>query len=278
MGRRNIDWSRAIPLVADGACGADIARHLGCTPSAVYIWAARIGVALPHGHKAAAERVHGISDSAGRTEKMVSMYRQGLTLDAIGRQYGITRERVRQILKKAGVTSLDGGKHVRCEIKKANRSAAMEARIRAKYGVSFDEWRQLSASRITHAYIRQRQSAAARGIEWRLTFFEWLSVWRASGKLEQRGRGKGKYCMSRIKDGGPYAIGNVHVQPCEVNSSEATEKWIGKTKEHRGVFHLYPGLSKPFVVKVKGKSVGRFATCEEAVAARDRALAELQPA
>jgi hypothetical protein len=37
----------------------------------------------------------------GRDERIVAMWRQGMTLDAIGREFGITRERVRQLLMRA---------------------------------------------------------------------------------------------------------------------------------------------------------------------------------
>lgn len=39
-----------------------------------------------------------------RTQEMVRLRAQGMTLQAIGDEYGMTRERVRQILKDAGVT------------------------------------------------------------------------------------------------------------------------------------------------------------------------------
>lgn len=41
-----------------------------------------------------------------RAEKMAKLYREGATLADIGKQFGLTRERVRQILRKHGVESL----------------------------------------------------------------------------------------------------------------------------------------------------------------------------
>lgn len=73
-------------------------------------------------------------------------------------------------------------------------------------------------------YCYQRQSAARRGIEWRITFIEWMSVWLQSGRWADRGVGKGRYCMSRRGDVGPYAIGNVFIQPVEQNSREGIER------------------------------------------------------
>lgn len=63
--------------------------------------------------------------------------------------------------------------------------------------------------------------AKYRGIEFHLTFEEWWDIWNQSGKYEQRGRGAGKYCMSRKNDTGPYALGNVYIQTIDDNNREA---------------------------------------------------------
>lgn len=70
-------------------------------------------------------------------------------------------------------------------------------------------------------FIKQRQHARRRGVEWRLTFEEWLHVWRASGNFEQRGRGDHQFCMARIGDSGPYEVGNVEIQTMKQNRSDA---------------------------------------------------------
>ena len=71
------------------------------------------------------------------------------------------------------------------------------------------------------AYKKQRIHAIDRGIEFLLTFDEWLAIWISSGHWEERGRGKDKYCMSRIGDLGAYEIGNVFIQPFEQNVRDA---------------------------------------------------------
>ena len=70
-------------------------------------------------------------------------------------------------------------------------------------------------------YARQKAMAKIRNIEWHLTFEEWWDIWEQSGKYEQRGRGAGKYCMSRKNDIGPYAVGNVYIQTIDDNNREA---------------------------------------------------------
>ena len=69
-------------------------------------------------------------------------------------------------------------------------------------------------------FYSQRHSAGIRGIEFLLTFEEWLKIWADSGHLRERGRGLGKYCMARYGDIGPYAVGNVKIILFGENTSE----------------------------------------------------------
>lgn len=60
-------------------------------------------------------------------------------------------------------------------------------------------------------YKMQEQNALARGIQFLLSFEQWLTIWTESGKLDQRGRGADKFCMCRNGDVGPYEVGNVFI-------------------------------------------------------------------
>jgi hypothetical protein len=77
-----------------------------------------------------------------------------------------------------------------------------------------------------------------RGIPFELTFEQWMEIWEKSGKFEYRGRGKGKYCMSRINDMGAYAIGNVYINLNEINAHEGTK---GRTSPTKGKPHTEQG-------------------------------------
>ena len=57
----------------------------------------------------------------------------------------------------------------------------------------------------------QERNALNRGIQFMLSFEQWLAIWTESGKLDQRGRGAEKFCMCRNDDVGPYEIGNVFI-------------------------------------------------------------------
>lgn len=212
-----------------------------------------------------------------RNEAVVAMFRQGVTLQNIGDKFKMTRERARQIIAAQGLSAKDGGQRRTSELKKARAAALKDARAMRVYGMSYDEVRVLRKAGLVKAYRQQKNNAENRAIDFELTLSEWYQVWLESGKLALRGVGKGHYCMSRIRDCGPYRVGNVHIQLCVENSRDAVDKWRGKTKEHRGVFNLYPGMLRPWKAVANGKSLGQFETQLEAVQAREFAIAFTQP-
>jgi hypothetical protein len=69
-------------------------------------------------------------------------------------------------------------------------------------------------------FARQKGMAKYRNIDWHLSFDEWYDIWIQSGKWELRGRGEGKYCMSRKGDTGSYSINNVYINECVKNSGD----------------------------------------------------------
>jgi DNA-binding CsgD family transcriptional regulator len=265
MGRPVLCLPEAFALAEAGKSMSEIAAVCGVTRPTVRRWADRNEITLVDGRK----------DHSGcprrdlaSIERMASMYRQGLTLQKIGDVFHITRERVRQLLRKHGVTSEHGGQHKTAEAKHSAKVVQRNARSLAAYGLSLEDMNKWRACGAVAAFRSQSNAARNRGIEWKLSFAQWIDIWLESGKLEQRGRGKGKYVMSRIKDSGGYEVGNVHIQLATENSADAVKKWSGKTKANPGVFNLYPGLSRPFMAKVGKNIVGRYASEEEAVAAR----------
>lgn len=168
---------------------------------------------------------------ADRVDLMVGMYRGGATLQQIGHHFSLTRERVRQLLKRAGIASDTGGSALRPLLRINNVRLQREGQDRrklAKWGMSLEEYcahvSEWGNSRSTgapmRAYVEQRRNAARRDIAWQFTFKEWWGVWCDSGKWAQRGRGYG-YAMARIGDSGPYAVGNVEIITGAQNSSDS---------------------------------------------------------
>lgn len=67
---------------------------------------------------------------------------------------------------------------------------------------------------------QHKRNAKFRGIEFLMSFEEWLMIWKDSGHMHERGNGSGKYVMCRIGDKGPYAVGNVRIALFQENSKE----------------------------------------------------------
>lgn len=166
------------------------------------------------------------SPVVARHKEIEADYRSGMTLEAIGMKMGVTRERIRQILRKNGVEPTDGGKHVvgmirgrQQQINNAERKEQHDAHAMKWFGCSHDEAVRindgLSSFRTkgtkTSAYLDQSRNSATRQIAFKLTLPEWWDVWERSGQWENRGRGRGKFCMSRIGDVGGYEVGNVEI-------------------------------------------------------------------
>ncbi|MGO4490475.1 ADP-ribosylglycohydrolase family protein [Arthrobacter sp. 2YAF22_2] len=73
------------------------------------------------------------STTQQRNADMVDRYSAGETLDAIGKSYGLTRERVRQIIKKVGGASAEESRAKRLLAREEN-TAAQHAAFMAGYG------------------------------------------------------------------------------------------------------------------------------------------------
>lgn len=175
--------------------------------------------------------------SRKRAEIMVALYKEGYTLEQIGGQFSITRERVRQLMNKHfGVTHEDGGQHALAATNRAMRTATKNDRYLRTHGCTWDEYvsaRAVGKAMVANgssyartpvgAFNSQKMNAAKRGIGWDLTFWQWWTIWRESGHWHERGRGQG-YVMCRRGDVGSYAVGNVFIDKATVNSSEGRGK------------------------------------------------------
>lgn len=158
------------------------------------------------------------------------LYRDGKTLQEVGDVFGLTRERVRQILKRAGVNPKEGGRSLSARRRRdahlVERRIERDARAQEVYGCYHDEALALNdglnlsdKAGYAAAYVQQKRNADFRDVEWSITFPEWMVVWQESGHLSERGQGHG-YCMARFRDLGPYEVGNVYITTCAANVSD----------------------------------------------------------
>lgn len=202
------------------------AEEVGISAQSVGIHARKNGIQFIHGSK-------GVGVDSSRAGAMAGMYRGGKTLEEIGQCYGITRERVRQIIsKECNLSAVDGGSAVRAAREMERRAKARDEKCLIKHGCSHADYvmlRDLGSEMYKDgvnrertpvgAFNRQKTSATNRGIEWNLKLWDWWNVWQVSGKWSERGRGADKYVMCRFKDNGAYEVGNVYVATHSHNSS-----------------------------------------------------------
>ena len=161
------------------------------------------------------------------------MFRSGMTLQSIGSELCLTRERVRQLLVLAGIDASEGGVSMRTRENRRAYDEKLEASSRARYGCSRNEVRAIvdeARSDVRLKYRHQLLFAARRKIEWHLTLSTWWKFWKKSGAWSRRGytekkaSRRGRLCMCRFGDKGPYAIGNIFIGDCIENLHAGIKK------------------------------------------------------
>jgi transposase-like protein len=222
-------------LVKAGRCAREIAAEVG-----VEVWTVRndyasLGIKPVRDMAAIQPAVAAAKD---RAQTMLALYREGYTLAVIGAQFGISRERVRQLMTKHfGTRQNDGGQHAVAAKRAEKALARRNAECLRRNGCSLEQYQEImeagrrafaaSGSRYKHpsyAFKGQRNNARHRKIEWHLTFWEWWTIWQRSGHWGQRGIHSGEYVMCRNGDTGPYAVWNVYIALSAENVSSGKSK------------------------------------------------------
>lgn len=161
-----------------------------------------------------------------REKEIEALYRSGLSMAKIGRKFGVSGERVRQILRSCGVSSEQGGAILKRREKKSAMEKARRETTSRRFGCTIEQLRYLRTLDDDYhktpigQYLSQRSGARRRGIGWNLTLWEWWCIWRDSGLWCRRGRNSGEYVMSRYADKGPYEVGNVEIRLCNENNAQ----------------------------------------------------------
>lgn len=102
-----------------------------------------------------------------REQQMAALYKRGKTLQEIGSQFGITRERVRQLITKwYGIRAVDGGQHKLAEEKRAKFEAKRNAQSLKQWGCNWDQYvalRGMKKPTRARSINRVPDSAVAKG-------------------------------------------------------------------------------------------------------------------
>lgn len=229
------DWVKLVQeCVEKGLTRDETATFLEVSYSKVCQIARGNGIEFQRAEHLTAEQ-HSVNQH--RADIMATLYRDGYTLQQIADQYGITRERVRQVISKFhGLNGSDGGRHITAEKSAVKRQTKKDAECFKRWGCTYAQWRSLLAigqemvatgrsieQTPTRAYASQKHNASRRGIEFQIALLDWWNIWQASGHWNERGRGQG-YVMCRVNDEGPYAVGNVFIDTAINNCSQAPKK------------------------------------------------------
>lgn len=123
--------------------------------------------------------------------------KQGQTLEEIGAAYNISRARVHQILKRAGIDTKVGGAALRAK-KRAQKTEqqrmAVEAEKAKKFGLNVKEFMKLKEENGNGVYMnnpdslfygfmtyKRNQQRHYPDVPFLMTFSEWDQLWRKSG-------------------------------------------------------------------------------------------------
>jgi NUMOD3 motif len=93
-------------------------------------------------------------------------------------------------------------------------------------------------------YCEHKNSASGRGIEFLLTFEEWLQIWQDSGHLHERGKHRGQYVMARFGDKGAYEVCNVKIILHSENIAEAQLGRIASLETRQKQSNSMRGITK----------------------------------
>lgn len=146
-----------------------------------------------------------------RNTRIISRFLEGETLTAIGLCYGLSRQRIFQILKKHEVNPAIGGS----ALKRQNKGLAKN-RIRAEktsnaYGITRAAL-TLIPIEARQAYSSQRRSVSISNTGWNFNLETWWNLWLQSGSFAQRGPRCGQFQMRRRNPDAHWEPANVFIK------------------------------------------------------------------
>ena len=157
----------------------------------------------------------GITPS-GNDEDFIQLYREGKTLEEIGIQYNLTRERVRQRLAKAGITKHEGGCAVKTKALSTVRAIArkefLEKQNQRRWRLSVDDMEKIratltdgAANKLCAQYQRVRDRSQREKIPFSISFADYVDLMKPFVNQYRRGG----IVLHRIDPNKGYENGNL---------------------------------------------------------------------
>jgi hypothetical protein len=271
-------------MVFDYICGmtiAELAKKYDLTMTYVYIIMREAGQPIRNGEMTGVFK--GVGAGSKKIQERDKVWQNlylnvGLNMAEIGNIYGVTRECVRQRMEYRGFTKFDGKQWKDKQAEQLRRDTEKivlrEETLMKRYGIDMVTWAEIGAEG-RKAYVSHRKNSWNRGLEFTLTMGEWYTIWKESGKWNQRGRASNKYCMGRKDITKGYTKENSIILSIPENGHHSRTYYVhnGAASGSRGgVYMLYPRANKPWVARAGKRSLGHFATEREARAAREQHL------
>lgn len=194
------------------------------------------------------EEIAAFAASAGggcRDAYIATAFVCGVPMAEIGEEIGLTRERIRQILRGFGLSSEDGGFQIQRHLQELSnmreRERHLNRRCREMYGCDCATVRAINGelapigrSGPCYSYRQLRRNARRRGIEFSLTLSEWWDCWASSGRWNERS-GPDRYGMTRIDFRKGFIRGNVRICTSR-EAASAYQRQVMSRGEHP-LFH-----------------------------------------
>ena len=155
------------------------------------------------------------------------------TLEEIGVYFGLTRERIRQRLKRQGITRKHGGFSARAKSFGVLRAQALqkhrEKRCQKKWGVTLEEYSRIHAalvpqhaSKIKRIYTALFKKTQSFHVPWIINLAEFTNF--IQPHIQSHGRGQ---LVVFLKDKTlPYTIDNIEVTTCQESARRSRNRKI----------------------------------------------------
>lgn len=154
------------------------------------------------------------SISDARSENMKDMFLAGATMQDIGIKYGLTRERVRQILRrKYQITGIDGGESEIARRRLAAVDAKKDVYSQKRWGCSYAEYVAIlhHPDKPTYFYTSDKRNWNRLYGHCDITLWQWWGLWQNSGHWSDRVAYPRRYRVSLVDPSGRCAINNVEI-------------------------------------------------------------------